>query len=135
MNNNGLMYNQSTIQQIDIRFDMSKIIEYTENNYSDFEWYEGLAVIRFYANWCAPCVQNFPVFAELATYYAEVKPEIKFGKINVDQSPILTLRYNAYGLPSTLIFRNGEIIKRIAGVKSLTEMKAILAQVLSNFAE
>jgi len=38
MNNNGLMYNQSTIQQIDIEFNMSKIIEYTENNYSDFEW-------------------------------------------------------------------------------------------------
>ncbi|MEG1092625.1 MAG: thioredoxin, partial [Acinetobacter sp.] len=41
-------------------------------------------------------------------------------------------RYNAYGLPSTLIFRNGEIIKRIAGVKSLTEMKAILALVLND---
>ena len=132
MNNNGLMYNQSTIQQIDIRFDMSKIIEYTENNYSDFEWFEGFAVIRFYADWCKPCVQNFPIFAELATYYAEVNPEVKFGKINVDQSPILTLRYNAYGLPSTLIFRNGEIIKRIAGVKSLTEMKAILALVLND---
>lgn len=126
MNNNGLMYNQSTIQQIDIRFDMSKIIEYTENNYSDFEWFEGFAVIRFYADWCQPCVQNFPVFAELATHYAEVKPEIKFGKINVDQSPILTLRYNVYGLPSTLIFRNGEIIKRIAGVKSLNELKNLI---------
>lgn len=126
MNNNGLMYNQSTIQQIDIRFDMSKIIEYTENNYSDFEWYEGLAVIRFYANWCAPCIQNFPVFEKLAEHFAEINPAIKFGKINVDQSPILTLRYNVYGLPSTLIFRNGEIIKRIAGVKSLNELKNLI---------
>lgn len=111
---------------------MTQVIEYNENNYSDFEWFEGFAVIRFYADWCKPCVQNFPVFAELATYYAEVNPGVKFGKINVDQSPILTLRYNAYGLPSTLIFRNGEIIKRIAGVKSLTEMKAILALVLND---
>lgn len=111
---------------------MTQVIEYNENNYSDFEWFEGFAVIRFCADWCKPCVQNFPVFAELATYYAEVNPEVKFGKINVDQSPILTLRYNAYGLPSTLIFRNGEIIKRIAGVKSLTEMKAILALVLND---
>lgn len=126
MNNNGLMYNQSTIQQIDIRFDMSKIIEYTENNYSDFEWYEGLAVIRFYANWCTPCVQNFPVFEQLAAHYAEVKHEVKFGKVNIDQSPILTLRYNVYGLPSTLIFRNGEIIKRIAGVKNLNELKNLI---------
>ena len=85
---------------------MSAVILYNEeDNYSDFEWYEGLAVIRFYADWCKPCVQNFPVFEQLAAYYAEHKPTIKFGKINVDQSPILTLRYNVYGLPSTLIFK------------------------------
>jgi len=126
------MYNRGTIQEIDNRPTMTQVIEYNENNYSDFEWFEGFAVIRFYADWCKPCVQNFPIFAELATYYTEVNPEVKFGKINVDQSPILTLRYNAYGLPSTLIFRNGEIIKRIAGVKSLTEMKAILALVLND---
>lgn len=126
------MYNRGTIQEIDNRPTMTQVIEYNENNYSDFEWFEGFAVIRFYADWCKPCVQNFPIFAELATYYAEVNPQVKFGKINVDQSPILTLRYNAYGLPSTLIFRNGEIIKRIAGVKSLTAMKAILALVLND---
>ncbi|MFV5506858.1 thioredoxin family protein [Acinetobacter sp. 197] len=109
---------------------MSAVILYNEDNYSDFEWYEGLAVIRFYADWCKPCVQNFPVFEQLAGYYTEYKPTIKFGKINVDQSPILTLRYNVYGLPSTLIFKNGQIIHRIAGVKNLTEMKAILSQVM-----
>ncbi|WP_349927241.1 thioredoxin family protein [Acinetobacter sp. A1-4-2] len=105
---------------------MSAVIEYNEDNYSDFEWFEGLAVIRFYADWCKPCVQNFHVFEQLATHYAEFKPEIKFGKINVDQSPILTLRYNVYGLPSTLIFKNGQIIQRIAGGKSLNEMKSIV---------
>ncbi|MFV5491763.1 thioredoxin family protein [Acinetobacter sp. ASP199] len=109
---------------------MSAVIAYNEDNYSDFEWFEGFAMIRFYADWCKPCVQNFPVFEQLAAHYAGQKPDIKFGKINVDQSPILTLRYNVYGLPSTLIFNKGHIIHRIAGVKSLTEMKAILAQVL-----
>ena len=105
---------------------MPAVIAYNEDNYSDFEWFEGLAIIRFYADWCKPCVQNFPVFEQLAADYAEVKPEIKFGKINVDQSPILTLRYNVYGLPSTLIFKNGQIMQRIAGVKSLNEMKSIV---------
>ncbi len=69
---------------------MSEVIAYDENNYSVFEWFEGVAVIRFYPDWCQPCGQNFPVFAELATHYAEVKADIKFGKINIDQSPILT---------------------------------------------
>jgi thioredoxin 1 len=126
------MYNRVTIQEIDNRPTMNPVIEYNENNYSDFEWFEGFAVIRFYADWFKPCAQNFPVFVELATYYAKVNPDIKFGKINVDQSPILTLHYNVYGLPSTLIFKNGQIIQRIAGVKSLTQMKAILALVLND---
>ena len=114
---------------------MSEIIEYNENNYSNFEWFEGFAVICFYAEWCKPCIQNFPVFNELAAQYAESKPEIKFGKVNIDQSPVLTLRYHVYGLPSTLIFKNGTIIKRIAGAKSLTEIKTILSQSLTDFSE
>lgn len=105
---------------------MSLITKYSENNFQEFEWFEGVAVIRFYADWCAPCLQNFPIFEQFAAQFSESNPEVKFGKVNIDQSPILTLRYNVYGLPSTLIFRNGEIIKRIAGVKSLAEYSTIL---------
>src|SRR5699024_390969 len=129
------MYNRGTIQEIDNRPTMTQVIEYNENNYSDFEWFEGFAVIRFYADWCKPCVQNFPVFNELAAQYAESKPESKFGKVKIDQPPVLTLRYHVYGLPSRLIFKNGTISKRIAGAKSLTEIKTILSQSLTDFSE
>ncbi|MDM1246306.1 thioredoxin family protein [Acinetobacter sp. R933-2] len=105
---------------------MNNMFEYNENNYHEFEWFDGLAVIRFYAEWCAPCTQNFPVFEQLAQNFAKSHPEIKFGIINIDQSPILTLRYNVYGLPSTLIFQQGQIIQRIAGVKTLMEYSKIL---------
>ena len=53
---------------------------------------------------------------------------IKFGTVNVDQAPILTLRYNVYGLPSTLIFQDGVVIQRIAGVKTLAEYMQIFKQ-------
>jgi len=129
------MYNRGTIQEIDNRPTMTQVIEYNENNYSDFEWFEGFAVIRFYADWCKPCVQNFPVFNELPAQYAESKPESKFGKVKIDQPPVLTLRYHVYGLPSRLIFKNGTISKRIAGAKSLTEIKTILSQSLTDFSE
>ena len=109
---------------------MSPITAYSENNYQSFEWFEGLAVIRFYADWCTPCIQNFPVFEQFAEVFSQSHPEIKFGKVNIDQSPILTLRYNVYGLPSTLIFRNGQIIQRIAGVKSRSEYSNILKSLI-----
>ncbi len=111
---------------------MHYIIEYTENNYSDFEWHDGFAVIRFYADWCAPCVQNFPFFEQTATYFQSTQINIKFGKVNIDQSPILTLRYNVYGLPSTLIFYQGKIIQRIVGVKNVLEMQNILSRTFAH---
>ena len=105
---------------------MFQLMEYNENNYSDYEWFDGFAVIRFYADWCAPCVQNFPVFEQCAKQMSAQHTPIKFGSVNVDQSPILTLRYKVYGLPSTLIFYRGQIVQRIAGVKNLSELKTVI---------
>ena len=119
-----------TIKVAEGAITMSPITAYSENNYQSFEWFEGLAVIRFYADWCTPCMQNFPVFEQFADAFSHSHPEIKFGMVNIDQSPILTLRYNVYGLPSTLIFRNGQIIQRIAGVKSLSEYSNILKSLI-----
>ncbi|RKG32825.1 thioredoxin family protein [Acinetobacter tianfuensis] len=112
---------------------MSQLIEYNENNHSDYEWFDGFAVIRFYADWCAPCLQNFPVFEQCAQQMSAQHDNIKFGKVNVDQSPILTLRYNVYGLPSTLMFYQGQIIKRIAGVKTLHELQTLIEQAMQAY--
>ena len=71
---------------------MTEIMQYNENNYRDYEQYRGFAVIRFYATWCAPCMQNYAVFEQLTTMFGQ---HIKFGKVNVDQAPILTLRLAA----------------------------------------
>ena len=109
---------------------MIQVVEYNKDNYSDYEWFDGFAVIRFYADWCAPCVQNFPIFEQCAVHMSAQFQNLKFGKVNVDQSPILTLRHNVYGLPSTLIFYRGQVIKRIAGVKTLTELQAMVEHVI-----
>lgn len=111
---------------------MSQIVEYNENNAKDYEWFDGFAVIRFYADWCAPCIQNFPVFEQCASQMSAQYPTLKFGKVNVDSSPILTLRYNVYGLPSTLVFYRGQVIHRIAGVKSLGELQAIIQNAIQS---
>ncbi|UIJ74915.1 thioredoxin family protein [Acinetobacter sp. SH20PTE14] len=105
---------------------MSQIVEYNEDNASDYEWFDGFAVIRFYADWCAPCMQNFPVFEQCAKQMSAQHTQLKFGKVNIDSSPILTLRYKVYGLPSTLLFYRGQVIQRIAGVKLLSELTTII---------
>ena len=114
---------------------MSQIVEYNKDNAKDYEWFDGFAVIRFYADWCAPCVQNFPVFEQCASQMSSQHARLKFGKVNVDSSPILTLRYNVYGLPSTLVFYRGQVIQRIAGVKSLTELTAIILSAMQSHSD
>lgn len=53
---------------------MSEIVEYNENNYPEFEYKTGVAVIHPYAPWCTACVQNAPFNDQLAhLFYASVK--------------------------------------------------------------
>lgn len=67
-----------------------------------------MALIRFYAPWCTSCVQNAPFYDQLAQLF---DASVKFGKVNVDQSPILTLRYQVFGLLTTLIFKDERIVE------------------------
>lgn len=104
---------------------INTIKEYHQDNFQDFEQYAGLAVIRFYADWCVPCVQSKPTFNRLAQLSST---QIKFGQINIDQSPILTLRYQVFGLPSILVFNHGQIIKRTTGLLTLQQYTQMLDQ-------
>ncbi len=99
---------------------MSEIVEHNENNYREFEYETGVAVIRFYATWCTSCVQNAPFFEQLAQLF---DASVKFGKVNVDQSPILTLRYQVFGLLTTLIFKDGQIVERLSGNVSVAQLQ------------
>lgn len=111
---------------------MSDIVTYNEDNFQDFEHYQGIAVIRFYADWCAPCVQTKPIFKQLAERMQSQFPstQIKFGQVNIDQSPILTLRYQVFGLPSILIFQEGVIVKRMTGLLPLQQYIHTLEQLI-----
>ena len=77
-------------------------------------------MIRPYAPWCTSCVQNAPFFDQLAQLF---DASVKFGKVNVDQSPILALRYIVFGLPTTLIFKDGQIIERLTGNVSVAQLQ------------
>lgn len=106
---------------------MSDIVTYNQDNFYDFEHYQGIAVIRFYADWCAPCVQSKPIFKQLSE---RMDSQIMFGQVNIDQSPILTLRYQVFGLPSILIFQQGVIVKRMTGLLPLQQYIHTLEQLI-----
>ncbi len=89
----------------------------------DAETSKGLVLVDFWAEWCPPCRQLSPVLAELDTYY---DGKMKLVKINVDDHAELAQRFQIQSIPTLLLKKEGEIVERLSGFRSLDELKAIV---------
>jgi len=69
-------------------------------------------VVDFWAEWCMPCRVMAPVIEELARDYAG---RATFAKVNVDENPEISQRYNIMGIPHFIIFKDGKPVERIVG--------------------
>ena len=72
-------------------------------------------VVDFWAEWCGPCRLMAPAVEALAEEYAS---RAKVGKVNVDENQSVTARYQIRGIPTLLVFKNGEIQEQYVGVTS-----------------
>ena len=70
-------------------------------------------VVDFWATWCGPCRKLSPVVDEIAQAY---EGKVKFVKVNVEESIENAKKYSISGLPSLLIFKNGEAVERMTGL-------------------
>ena len=70
-------------------------------------------MVDFWATWCGPCRKLGPVVDEIAEAY---DGKVKFAKINVEESLETAKKYSISGLPSLLVFKNGEAVERMAGL-------------------
>jgi thioredoxin len=72
----------------------------------------GLVAVDFSAEWCAPCRVMGPIVEAIAT---ELAPTIRFLCMDTDAEPATMVRYGVRGLPTMLVFRDGELVDRIIG--------------------
>lgn len=72
---------------------------------------QGNAVIDFHAEWCGPCKMMEPQFKKAA----EKLHRVKFGKVDVDEQYELAGRFRVMSIPTTLFFKNGELVDRHTG--------------------
>lgn len=79
-------------------------------------------LIDFWAAWCGPCRMVSPVVEEIAREH----PEIKVGKINVDEEQDLALRYRITSIPSLYVFKNGEVANKTVGFVPKANILAML---------
>ena len=66
---------------------------------------DGPVLVDYWAEWCGPCKMIDPILRELADEYGE---RIKIAKLNIDQNQQVTTRYKIRGIPTLMIFENGE---------------------------
>ncbi len=68
-------------------------------------------LVDFWATWCGPCRMLGPIIAQIA----DERDDIKVCKINVDEAPSLAQQFNVMGIPTVLLFKNGEIAGQSVG--------------------
>lgn len=71
-----------------------------------------MLVIDCWAPWCGPCRMVHPVIEELAK---EMQGKIVFGKLNVDENQMTTVKHQIMSIPTLLVFKNGNLVDRIIG--------------------
>jgi thioredoxin len=81
------------------------------------------ALIDFWAEWCQPCKMLAPTVEEIAGEYAD---KVLVGKLNVDDNPATATKYGIRGIPTLLLFKGGQVVQQLVGVKSKAEIKKII---------
>lgn len=69
-------------------------------------------VVDFFAEWCGPCKAMAPALALVAE---EMKGKVKIVKVDVDQSPVVTGKYQIQAMPTLMLFKDGKIAARYTG--------------------
>ncbi|MFQ5693873.1 MAG: thioredoxin [Nitrospinota bacterium] len=82
-------------------------------------------LVDFWADWCAPCKMIAPSVEALAEEYAG---RLRVGKLNVDENPKTATRFGIRGIPTLLIFKGGEVVEQIVGVRSKKDLQKIVDQ-------
>ena len=73
----------------------------------------GITVVDFFANWCGPCRKLAPILEEVE---AELGEKVNFAKIDTDDNLDSAKEYQVSGLPTLLVFKNGEVVERMVGL-------------------
>ena len=77
-----------------------------------------ITIVDFYADWCGPCKMMTPIIDKIA----EENETVKVGKLNVDDSQDIAIKYNVMSIPTIIIFKNGMEHKRFVGVTSKSDI-------------
>ena len=77
-------------------------------------------LVDLFATWCGPCEIMSPLIDELAE---ENLPNVKVGKLDIDESGEIAIKYGVMAIPTFLVFKNGQVVRSFVGVTDIDEIK------------
>ena len=107
---------------------MSKCINISDNEFQTEVLDSNIPVLLdFWAPWCGPCKMIAPILEEVAEHYGE---KIKICKINVDENEETSLKYSVRGIPTLMVFKDGENKETKVGVIQKSQLISIIDKYL-----
>lgn len=79
-------------------------------------------LLDFWASWCGPCRMVGPIVEEIAGE----RPDIKVGKVNVEEEPELARQFRIMSIPTLMTFKDGKMIRQSAGAKPKSQILNML---------
>lgn len=107
---------------------MADHLKYLDDDNFDQEIAKGVTLVDFYADWCGPCRMMEPILEELAT---EMEGKAKIAKVDIEKSQKVTSNFNVTSIPTLILFKDGNELQRIVGVKDKDALLAAVSKELS----
>ncbi len=108
---------------------MAEPIEVTEDTWDDKVLNSEIPVlVDFWAEWCGPCKMIAPAVHELALEY---DGQLSVGKLDVDNSPNIAMKYGVRSIPALIFFKDGQAVHTIVGARPKAALKKEIDQVLA----
>ena len=117
---------QISIRPITEKRMSDKIIQLTDDKFeADVINAEGPVLVDFWAEWCGPCKQIAPALEELAS---ELQGKVTVAKLNIDDNPSTPGKYGVRGIPTLMLFKNGEVAATKIGALPKSKLQEWLEQ-------
>lgn len=79
-------------------------------------------LLDFWASWCGPCRMVAPIVEEIA----RERPDIKVGKVNVDEQPELASQFGVMNIPTLVVMKDGKVVNQAIGARPKSQILGML---------
>ncbi len=102
---------------------IGKPVLLTDANFDSETRKPGVILVDFWASWCGPCLRVAPTLEAIARDQAG---KMRLGKLNVDENPKTSMRFQVMSIPTMLLFKDGKLVDGMVGAMPRPQIEALL---------